>query len=318
MAGGERMNRIIVDAHCDTITKLIETGETLSKNNLHIDLERSRKLGRHVQFFAAFFDARKVSKPFDEFLIIIKKLNEEINANPELIEKALCFDDILRITESGKTAAVVSVEGGEVLEGNLENLRQIYDLGVRSLGLTWNYSNQLGCGVMEESDTGLTAFGREVCREMNRLGMIIDVSHLSFKGFWDVIETVKDPIIASHSNAKSVCKNKRNLCDRQIAAIKDNGGVIGINFYPKFLNITGRASINDIVRHIEYICALTGSKHVGLGSDFDGIESVPKGVEDLSKVEDILNLLARKNYTQEQIDDIAGGNFLRVINQVIG
>lgn len=312
------MERIIVDAHCDTITKLMETGEVLLKNNLHIDLERSRILGKYVQFFATFFDARKVLNPLNTFLEIMKKLNKEVELNKNLIDIVLCFDDIITITESGRTAAIVSVEGGDVLEGSLENLKKIYDLGVRSVGLTWNYRNKLGCGVMEDTDTGLTAFGYEVCREMNRLGMIIDVSHLSMKGVWDVVETTKDPIIASHSNAKGICKHKRNLCDRQIAAIKDNGGVIGINFYPKFLNCDGNASIYVIINHIEYICAIVGSKHVGLGSDFDGIDSVPKGVEDITKIEDILNLLARKNYTQEQIDDIAGRNFLRVINRVIG
>lgn len=312
------MERITVDGHCDTITKLMETGEVLLNNNLHIDLKRSRMLGGHVQFFAAFFDARKVSSTFDTFLEFMKKLNEEIETNKNLIETAFCFDDITKITESGRTAAVVSVEGGEILEGNLENLKKIYDMGVRSLGLTWNYRNQLGCGVMDDTDTGLTTFGHEVCREMNKLGMIIDVSHISMKGFWNVVETTKDPIIASHSNAKGVCKHKRNLCDRQIAAIKDNGGVIGINFYPKFLNYKDNASIYDIIKHIEYICAIAGSKHIGFGSDFDGIDSVPKGVEDITKIEDILNLLAKENYTQEQIDDIAGRNFLRIINRVIG
>lgn len=315
---GGSMERIIVDGHCDTITKLMETGEVLSKNSLHIDLERSRILGRHVQFFAIFFDSRNIQSPMNTFLNILKKLNSEITVNENLIQIALCFDDIISITEAGRTSALISIEGGDVLEGDIGNLQKLYDLGVRSIGLTWNHRNKLGCGSLEDTDTGLTVFGKEVAITMNKLKMIIDVSHLSMNSFWDVMDITKDPIIASHSNAKGVCKHKRNLCDRQITAIKDNGGVIGINFYPEFLNTFGKASIYDIIRHIEYISGLIGTKYIGLGSDFDGIDEVPRGVEDITKIEDILNLLARKNYTQEQIDDIAGRNFLRVINRVIG
>lgn len=313
------MTRIIVDGHCDTISLLTEKKLELISNNLHIDLHRMKKLGNCVQLFAVFVNVNKIkTSPLVYTIKLIDKLYSQVNEYSSMIEIAYTYNDIMRITQSNKICAVISIEGGEALEGDLSVLRMLYRLGVRCIGLTWNHKNQIGCGVLEEIDTGLSGFGIEVVKEMNNLGIIIDVSHLSELSFWHVVNYSTQPIIASHSNARKICSHKRNLNDDQITALAKGGGVIGINFYPPFLNNSGSAAIDDIIKHIDYIAGLVGIECVGLGSDFDGIELVPRGVEEVSKVNNIFNELAKRNYTQQQIDNIAGVNFLRVIQKVLG
>lgn len=184
--------------------------------------------------------------------------------------------------------------------------------------LTWNNRNEIADGVdCTLTNGGLTPFGVEVIREMNDLGMIIDLSHISERGFWDSINLSKSPIIVSHSNAKKICNHKRNLSDEQIEAVGRNRGVIGINFNPEFLNNQGTATIKDIIKHIEYISSLAGASTVGFGSDFDGIANTPvdiKGVEDITK---IIDELLRLNYAEEDVKKIAGKNFLRIVEEVL-
>lgn len=310
---------VIVDAHCDTLLGLLDKKSCLLKNNLHIDIERMQKYEGYIQFFAAFIDPiycqayalRRAIQLIDAFYRQLDLYKDSISLcyNIETINTAL---------KERKVGAILSIEGGEALQGDLATLRAFYKLGVRSLCLTWNYRNEIGDGVKDSStEGGLTSFGKDVIREMNSIGMIIDVSHISEKGFWDVIELSKDPIIASHSNSKTICNHIRNLTDLQIKAIKDNGGVMGINFYPFFLNNTENASIIDVIKHIEYIASLVGCDHIGIGADFDGIECTPsdiRGVQDTCK---IVNELLRLNYTENDVKKIAGGNFLRIINQVL-
>ncbi len=214
--------------------------------------------------------------------------------------------------KNGKVAAFLTIEGGEALQGDLSILRILYKLGIRSIGLTWNGKNEIGTGV-GESDEGLTPFGIEVVKEMNKLGMLIDVSHLSPKGFWDVIEYTNKPIIASHSNAIELCNHKRNLTAEQFKAIVSNGGVVGINFFPYFLNNKGEASHKDIIKHIEYFMGLGGENHIGLGSDFDGIDKTPRDINGIQDIDIIFNALLQLNYSQAQVNKIAGGNFMNVI-----
>lgn len=312
------MLNIIVDAHCDTISELLDQDCQLNKNNLHIDLERMSKVGNYIQFFATFINVKKIEmNPLSYIMKLIDKIYEQSQIYKDQIEIAYCYEDIDRIIQKNKTAGIISIEGGEALEGSLANLRMLYRLGVRSICLTWNYKNEIACGVGEEIDTGLTEFGMDVINEMNNLGMIIDVSHLGELGFWHVMNHSKMPVIASHSNAKMICPHKRNLTDEQIIALAKNNGVMGINFYPHFLSDYESASISDIIKHIEYIAGLVGTKHVGFGSDFDGIDITPEGVEDVSSISNIINELAKLNYTENQIDEIIGGNFLRLIKQVI-
>ena len=310
---------LIVDTHCDTSAQLIATNSNLYSNKLHVDLERQLKAGSFVQFFAAFVDHGEFrGNEMRRAVQLIDKIYTEAEQYNNFIEICTCTDDINRTIEKGKVAAVLSIEGGEALEGELSALRTFYRLGVRCLGLTWNYRNEIADGVgAAASCGGLTPFGREVIAEMNKLGMIVDVSHLSEKGFWDVIELSASPIIASHSNAWAVCDHPRNLTDSQIKALKNNGGVMGMNFCPDFLNKSGRAVIDDVVKHIEHIAGIAGEDHIGIGADFDGIDYTP---EDLKGVEDLNGLFERLlalNYSECFVEKIAGKNYMRVIKEVI-
>lgn len=312
------MSKIIVDAHCDTISRIYNEGGELKKNSYQVDLNKIGKQNHNVQFFALFKDKSKAkTNILVDILGMLDKLYNEVEKNKDKIDIALTSDDVTKISDEGKTSCIISLEGGDALCGNIAILRMLYKLGVRCVTLTWNFKNEIGCGILEKTDTGVTDFGFEVIDEMNRLGMIIDISHIGELGFWNVLNYTNVPIIASHSNVRKLCNNKRNLFDEQIKAIAEHNGFIGINYNPDFLNDSGEATMLDVMLHIEYICSLVGTQYVGLGSDFDGIEKHTKGLENISKVDNILNELAKKNYSQDDIDKIASCNILRVIKEVV-
>lgn len=310
---------LILDAHCDTITTIMKRGEELRKNNCHIDLCRLKEYENYVQFFAAFISPEHAKMgALKRTLSIIDKLYQEIEINKDDILLCRNYNDIISCCQSGKVAAVLTIEGGEALEGSISSLRILYELGVRAMTLTWNYRNQIADGVLDgASGGGLTPFGREVIIEMNRIGMLVDVSHISEPGFWDIMNLSNKPIIASHSNAKRLCGHVRNLTDDQLLALKKNGGVTGINLYPVFLNNSGKATLKDALSHIEYILALTGEDTLGFGSDFDGIDSTPEGLEGVQCYSELINEMLRLNYSESLIKKIAGENFMRVIKEVM-
>ncbi len=308
-----------VDAHCDTITTIMKTGETLKSNTGHIDMDRLKKYDSFVQFFAAFISPEQAKMgALRRALDIIDKLYREIEINKNDIMLCRDYNDIANAIKSRKVAAVLTIEGGEALEGSLAVLRMLYQLGVRAITLTWNYRNQIADGVADSvTKGGLTPFGREVVSEMNRLGMLVDVSHLSESGFWDVISLSSSPIIASHSNAKKICSHSRNLTDEQLLALKKNGGVTGINLCPYFIVNEGKAEIKHVISHIEHIVGLTGEDTLGLGTDFDGIDETPVGLEGVQSFSDLINELLKLNYSEALVTKIAGENFLRVLKTVI-
>ncbi len=308
-----------VDAHCDTITTIMKTGETLKSNTGHIDMDRLKKYDSFVQFFAAFISPEQAKMgALRRALDIIDKLYREIEINKNDIMLCRDYNDIANAIKSRKVAAVLTIEGGEALEGSLAVLRILYQLGVRAITLTWNYRNQIADGVADSvTKGGLTPFGREVVAEMNRLGMLVDVSHLSESGFWDVISLSSSPIIASHSNAKKICSHSRNLTDEQLVALKKNGGVTGINLCPYFIVNEGKAEIKHVISHIEHIVGLTGEDTLGLGTDFDGIDETPVGLEGVQSFSDLINELLKLNYSEALVNKIAGENFLRVLKTVI-
>ena len=308
-----------VDAHCDTITTIMKTGEALKSNTGHIDMDRLKKYDSFVQFFAAFISPEQAKMgALRRALDIIDKLYREIEINKNDIMLCRDYNDIANAIKSRKVAAVLTIEGGEALEGSLAVLRMLYQLGVRAITLTWNYRNQIADGVADSvTKGGLTPFGREVVAEMNRLGMLVDVSHLSESGFWDVISLSSSPIIASHSNAKKICSHSRNLTDEQLLALKKNGGVTGINLCPYFIVNEGKAEIKHVISHIEHIVGLTGEDTLGLGTDFDGIDETPVGLEGVQSFSDLINELLKLNYSEALVNKIAGENFLRVLKTVI-
>jgi len=309
---------LIVDAHCDTAKSAYEQGADLFRNSFHLDIERLLQSGERVQFFAAFPDQNKFrNNALTRVLAIIDEVYRAQEQHGKQFAICTNAQEIGRAIREGKVAALLSVEGGECLNGELSILRQLYRLGVRSMLLTWNYRNLLADGAEVEHGGGLTDFGRLVVAEMNRLGMIIDVSHLCEASFNDVLSLTSRPVIASHSNAGAVCGHVRNLNDTQLKAIAANGGVVGINFYPRFLNNTDQASIDDVVKHIEHICSVTGENHIGIGADFDGIDCTPEGLEGTQCIPALFERLEQLNYSTVLLEKIAGLNFMRVIKQIL-
>jgi membrane dipeptidase len=200
-----------------------------------------------------------------------------------------------------RMGALLLLEGADALQGDLANLRLFYRLGVRQMGLTWNYANDVADGILEERGGGLTRFGRQVIAEMKRLGMILDVSHLSDGGFWEVIEEKELPILASHSNCRVLCPHKRNLEDEQIKALIDRDGLIGMTFVPAFIHKPSvEATIDHLLRHIEHVCTLGGEDHLFFGSDFDGLDSKVSHLESYKHLPHLLEAL-HKHYADDLI-----------------
>jgi len=284
----------------------------------HIDVPRLIEGGVTCQFFAVSSErSRTPAYPLRTALLMIERFYRECNAVPELVP-ATSYRDIIEAKNGGKVAGMLSIEGADVIEGRLEMLSVFHRLGVRMVGLVHSLRNQLADGVTDRrTGGGLSELGLMAVEELDRLGIMIDVSHLNDEGFWDVIEHTKNPIIASHSNARAVCDHPRNLTDDMIRALGDNGGVMGMNFAPRFVHPTA-ATLERVVDHIDHIVELVGPDHVGLGSDFDGIPFTPKGLEDVSKLPDITRELINRGYSEEDIAKILGGNHLRLIKKVVG
>jgi membrane dipeptidase len=285
----------------------------------HIDLPRLKEGGVDLQVFAISSERDPTpAYSLRTAMEMIEAFYTECEKYPQLVQPVASYNEIIESNEEGKIAAMLSIEGADVLEGRLNMLRVYHRLGVRMVGLVHSLRNLLADGVADNRTKGcLSSFGIEVVEELNKLGMIVDVSHLSDTGFWDVIENSKDPVMASHSNARSVCSHPRNMTDEMISALAERGGVMGMNFAPDFVD-KKRPSVETLVDHIDYIVDLVGPGHVGFGSDFDGIPSTPRGLEDASKMPAITEELVRREYSEDYIRLILGGNHLRLLKEVIG
>ena len=219
-----------------------------------------------------------------------------------------------------QASTLLAIEEGGAIDGSLEALRMLYELGVRAITLTWSNRNDIADGINEEvTGGGLTVFGRSVVAEMNRLGMLVDVSHISTKSFWDVMQVTTKPIIATHSNAKTLCSHPRNLNDEQIKAIADNDGMIGITFAGQFLEEDyNNACIESVYRHIDYMLNLVGNDdHIGFGSDFDGISHPPYNIKGVQDYVPLVEYLSKKNYSEETIKKITHQNVLELLKKVL-
>lgn len=309
-----------VDAHCDTILEITRKHTSLSgpDNKTHLNIEKMQSGAVKIQFFAAFVEPdREPASALKRSLLLINKFQKEMEANSGSIENIKSSDDLKRVLEGDKMGSLLTIEGGEVLENDLELLELFYRLGVRSITLTWNYRNAIGDGAAELTYNGLSRFGLEVVKKMNELGMLIDVSHLNEAGFWDVMRNSTKPVIASHSNARMLCDHPRNLTDEQILAIADNGGVMCVNFVSPFLVREKQGFLEDVVAHIDHISKIAGTDHVGIGSDFDGTSELAVGLEDATKVPMLASALASHGYSEENIEKILGGNLLRSLNEAL-
>lgn len=312
----------VVDAHCDTVLRLAK-GESLTPETGepkgHVDIPRLRAGGVDLQVFALWVDHdRHTLHAPQRALTLLDAMWREIEAHPDVLVPILQASDVARAKSEEKIGVLLSIEDGAALGGSLAALRMFYRLGVRALGLTWNGRNELADGAgSEESGGGLTKFGQDVVREMERLGMIVDVSHITEPGFWDVVKSTQKPFIASHSNARALCDHPRNLTDDQIKALADRGGVMGMNFFSDFVRSEGPTTITDMVDHIEHIAQLVGPEHIGIGSDYDGISRTPVGLEDVSTLPRLTDALLQRGFEDDAIVGILGANFKRVFETIL-
>jgi len=315
---------IIFDGHCDTLLEALEEKRKLGQRSSegHIDLPRLRESGVTAQVFAIFVEDRYLpAGAARQTLRLLDTLYRELADNPDLLVLATRAEDIEKAKEAGKVAAVIGIEGAEALEGDLALLRMFHHLGVRLLTVAWSRRNQAADGVGEaRTGGGLTNFGLQLVEECNKLGIMVDVSHLATAGVRDVLETSSKPVIASHSNAYALCPNPRNLTDEQLLALARKGGVIGVTFVPSFITEERKeASLEKLLDHIDHIVHVAGIDHAGLGSDFDGFSPPPPvGLEDVTRLPGITAGLVERGYSEDAVRKILGGNFMRVFRQVAG
>lgn len=321
----------VVDFHCDTISQLYDikrSGENinLKQNRLHLDIEKMKKGDYMLQTFASYVDLRSNDKPLESCLSYIDLLYDEVKKNKDDIGIVYTYEDIMKNVKKNRISALLSIEEGGVCKGNLSLLRNFYRLGVRIMTLTWNYDNELaypnGCFYDKEKNErkGLKEKGFEFINEMEKLGIIIDVSHLSDDGIYDVYSNTTKPFIASHSNARNICSHQRNLTDDMIKKIGDRGGIIGVNFYSPFLNHNYKpndtSKIDDIIKHMKYISNKGGIDCVGIGSDFDGIDC-PLEIDNSSNMQLIYDKMKKTGFKEEDIEKIFYRNALRLFKEVL-
>ena len=354
---------ILVDTHNDCLTACIEKKVSLDSDLTginHSDLARFKKGGVDYQLFSVWCDGEK-AKPYEWAMREMDSLYAVAARNPEKIVIAKSLKDIQKALKEGKLVAQFGVEGGHMIDSDLQKLETFYNRGVRYMTLTWNNSPGWASSHADEKNPnykgqkGLTDFGKQVVQRMNQLGMIVDVSHVGEATFWDVIKTTTKPIIASHSNAYNICPVSRNLKDEQILAIGKNGGVIHLNFFSGFVDVdffqkdaafrknhaaeidsmiaSGmqteyvftvisdkyaeesnaiKPDLEQLMKHFDHIVDLIGVDHVGLGSDFDGINSAPKQLKTVLDYPLFTQALIARGYSDKDISKVLGGNFLRV------
>lgn len=313
----------ICDCHCDTLTELYNKNASLYENEQHFDIKRQIALGGGLQFCAIYVPTEvfRYQGGLRYTLCLLDKYNQEIK---KLHENGIDVLQVRTAEDAGnvlkhKAATLLAIEEGGAIDGSLEALRCLYELGVRAMTLTWSNRNDIADGINEEATgSGLTLFGKQVVAEMNRLGMLVDVSHISTAGFWSVIETSTKPIIATHSNAKSLCSHPRNLNDEQIKALAQNGGLAGITFAGQFLEEDWRnACIESVYKHLDYMLNLIGNDdHIGFGSDFDGISHPPYNIQGVQDYKPLIEYLS-KYYSDETINKITHQNVINLLQKVL-
>lgn len=312
--------------HCDTVSRLFSLSKegkigNLRNNSCHVDLQRMKRAGCLIQNFALFADQKQVKNITEYIFQLMSFYQNELQKNKKRIKPMYCYEDFLRNQKNGRMSALLTLEGGAALKGKIELLHDFYHQGVRMMTLTWNYPNELGFPNQKGYEQkGLTRKGLEMVREMESLGVLIDVSHLSDGGFWDVVKNTQVPFVASHSNSRMLVGVPRNLTDVMIHQIGERGGVIGLNFCTDFLQITSDqrkiGNIESLIKHARHMMNEGGEEVLGLGSDFDGILDNPEifGVEELEKVRE---KFLSGGFSNSQVDKIFYDNVLRVYREVL-
>ena len=301
----------------------------LRENKLHVDLKRGMSYSPYAQVFAVFtrpvesWTQLDYSKDWPSDVLkqiggeLLNLLLFEFEKNSDVLTLCKSATEIKKAAENGKIAALIAIEGAELIGCDIAGLERAYDKGVRLINLCWNYDNALCGAANSPTRSGLTKRGAEYVRKMQEMGIVVDLSHASEQTFWDVAEITRRPIIAGHSNSRAVCDTPRNLKDEQFKAIVNLGGVAGLNLYPDFLKQNGEASVDDIIRHAEHFLELGGEKALCLGGDLDGIECTPKGITGIESYGEIYDAMLKRNYPETLVRDIFYNNLFDVLEAAL-
>ncbi len=314
----------VIDFHCDTMLRITESeqGAGLKENDFQVDIGKLKQGKVLAQFFALFFELDGIGKnksPFDHTMGMLQRFEEELKKNSREIALAKGSGDLLKNEQEGKISAFLTIEEGEAMEGSLDKLWTFHQRGVRLITLTWNHENHIGFPNIryENRDRGLKSFGKEVVEAMNHLNMLIDVSHLSDGGFWDVARLSKKPFIASHSNARSVKAHPRNLSDDMLKALGNGGGATGLNFAHYFLSGDDHSKIQPMLRHMRHIINVAGLEALVFGTDFDGISSELE-IENIGEIQRLIAAMEQGGFSSKEIEYITHKNGVRLIREVLG
>jgi membrane dipeptidase len=303
----------IIDSHCDLLSKML-LDPLINFNQIQpdvaINLPRLQQVNMALQFFAIYIPEKIDGMRFEPILECIDLFYQKIAANP-----AIAFiqdrDDLEQAIQGEKIGALLTLEGVDGLAGSLRNLRIAYYLGVRCIGITWNYANWAADGVMEARNGGFSIKGKRFVKECNKLGILLDVSHLSVAGFWQLMEISKEPMLASHSNTFELCPHPRNLSNEQITTIIAKNGMIGLTFVPWFVK-SNNPQISDLLLHIDHVCSLGGENHLGFGSDFDGIDTFVPNLEHVGQYDHLVNELSKK-YAASLVEKLLFNNWMHFL-----
>jgi len=366
---------LIIDTHADTPQRFLDENFDLGENTPvadgHIDLGKIKQGNLGAEFFSIWVEPEFKGHYAKRAMDLIDSVYQQAERHPDKMTMAFTADDIVRAHEQHKFAALMGIEGGHAIENDMRLLRGFYRVGVRYMTLTWSNTNEWAdsSGDIQDSNVrhhnGMTDFGKDVVREMNRLGMIVDISHVSDATFYQALLVSQAPVIASHSSSRELTNHPRNMTDDMLRAVAHNGGVVMVNFYSAFIdenylkassdpakvkqredaveaykkvhahpdgspvtyNETApiekkwaaqfpRPPLKSLIDHIDHVAKVAGIDHVGLGSDFDGVTSLPEGIDSVADLPKITQALVQRGYTREQINKILGGNFLRVMREV--
>lgn len=366
---------LIIDTHADTPQRFLDENFDLGQNTPifegHIDLGKIKQGNLGAEFFSIWVEPEFKGHYSKRAMDLIDSVYQQAARHPDKMAMAFSADDIVHAHDQHKFAALMGIEGGHAIENDMRLLRDFYRTGVRYMTLTWSNTNEWADSSGDIQDpnvkhhNGMTDFGKDVVREMNRLGMIVDISHVSDATFYQALLISQAPVIASHSSSRELTNQPRNMTDDMLRAMANNGGVVMVNFYSAFIDENYRKASSDpekvkqrdaeveaykkahphpdgspvtydeyapiekkwaaqfprpplksLIDHIDHIAKIAGIDHVGLGSDFDGVTSLPEGIDSAADLPRITQALLQRGYTREQIHKILGGNFLRVMREV--
>ena len=306
-----------IDGHCDTITAAMDKGENLRHFGGHLNLEKMLRFAPSVQVFSIWLNDERLIDPYQSTVDALDWAHNEFDKNADLIAVARSYGDIVANDSAGKNSALLGIEGGYPLGADMNRLYALHERGVRVLTMTWNHDNALSGGIATSNATGLSQFGRDVVAECAKLGIAIDVSHISTKGFDDVASVTTVPFFASHSNCKAITDHRRNLTDQQISTIANRGGVVSLNLYDDFLSNTHDPTMEDALRHLDHMLQVGGAQCPSLGGDLDGIEDPKRGwFADVSIYEALYDRVCAA-HGSTIADNIFFANYLRMFKDVL-